>query len=240
MSLEICRHLLIGPALIVAAALQPDETPKKPTKETVRYLKPSGTDWVLESEIEVSRDKDGMAATSVTKRGRSQLTLKSKFDAAHRLIDAVVTISGGDQDQTGRAVRSEDKARVTRQDGEATDLDCPPGVIVTSAPDWTDAFFMVRRYDLSRGGRQEFAGLWIHPTQPPLRLTFAIDRLGENTVEHDGENVRLDRFAVELRGGSRYVGWGVAARLIRLVPQGAPQQGIVLDGWQKTTSELRP
>jgi hypothetical protein len=121
------------------------------------------------------------------------------------------------------------------------ELDCPRGVLVTSAPDWTDAFLMARRYDRERGGKQEFAGLWIHPTQQPLRPTFTITRQGEDTVEHQGETVRLDRYAITLRGGSRYVGWSNAkGRLIKLVPDSTPRGGIVLEGWELAVKNLNP
>jgi hypothetical protein len=185
--------------------------------------------------------KDGTVITSVTGREKSNLTLVARFDSDNRLVEATVTTERGDEKQSASVAVTDGKAGVTRHNGENTELDCPRGVLVTSAPDWTDAFLMTRRYDRARGGKQEFAGLWIHPTQQPLRPTFTITRQGEDTVEHQGETVRLDRYAITLRGGSRYVGWSDAkGRLTKLVPESAPRGGIVLEGWEKATKSLNP
>ena len=130
-------------------------------------------------------------------------------------------------------------ARVIRASGETMELECPPGVIVTSAPDWTDAVRMVRSYDRDKGGAQEFAGLWIHPTRDPFRLTFRLTPLAEDRVKRNGKDVRLGRFLVQLRGGSRYIAWRDSdGRLVRLVPERSPRGGIVLEGWEKVAVKL--
>lgn len=231
----LCCAVACAPCLLPHETSSTDEPP-----ETARFLRPSGTEWVAESEIQLREMKDGLVITSVTGREKSNLKLVARFDSDNRLVEATVTTERGDEKQSAGVAVTHDKARVTRHGAENTELDCPRGVLVTSAPDWTDAFLMVRRYDRARGGKQEFAGLWIHPTQQPLRPTFTITRQGEDTIEHQGESVRLDRYAITLRGGSRYVGWSDArGRLVRLVPQASPRGGIVLEGWERVADKLR-
>lgn len=230
-------------ALWLAAASQHESGDTSPRSELAiaRFVRPSGDEWVFESEIKIERNEDATIITSVTGREKSRLKIVALFDAKHRLLEAKVTTERGEEKQSGRVSVTGEKARVSRHDGQETELDCPPGVIVTSAPDWTDAFLMARRYDRTRGGKQEFAGLWIHPTQQPLRPTFTIAREGEDTVEYHGETVRLDRYAITLRGGSRYVGWSDAkGRLVKLAPESSPRGGIVLEGWEQATKSLIP
>jgi hypothetical protein len=112
-------------------------------------------------------------------------------------------------------------------------------VIVTSAPDWTDAVLAVRRYGPAGKAAQEFPGLWIHPTQDPARLTFKLTRQGEDEITQGSRSLRLLRLTLELRGGSKYVVWrDQAGQLVRLMPEGKPGQGIVLVGWE--THALAP
>lgn len=216
-----------------------ENSPAGEQTETARFLRPSGAEWVFESEIQLRQTKNGMVVKSVTGRDKSKLELVARFDRATRLLEAEVTTQRGDEKQSASVAVTEGKARVTRHDGNVKELDCPGGVIVTSAPDWTDAFVMLRRYDRTRGDKQEFPGLWIHPVQEPLRPTFSLTRLGADTVEREGMPQSLDRFRVVLRGGSRYIGWSDAhGKLIRLAPENAPRQGIVLEGWEKTAGTL--
>jgi hypothetical protein len=207
--------------------------------ETARFLRPSGSDWASETEIELRETKDGLVIGSVTGGEMSKLKLVARFDSENRLVEATVTIERGDEKQTARVTVTDGKASVTRHNGEDTELDCPRGVLVTSAPDWTDAFLMARRYDRALGGKQEFPGLWIHPSQQPLRPTFTISREGSDAVKNQGELVQLDRYNITLRGGSRYVGWADArGRLIRLIPESAPRGGIVRKGWEQAATLL--
>ncbi len=233
---ELCAA--VGFALCLLASQT--TTPAAAQFETARFLRPSGSEWVSESEIRIRPSKDGLVITSVTGREKSNLKVVARFDSDNRLLEASVTTERGDEKQSASVAVKDGKARVTRHSGENTELDCPRAVLVTSAPDWTDAFLMARRYDRVRGGKQEFAGLWIHPTQQPLRPTFTITRQGEDTVENQGESVRLDRYEITLRGGSRYVGWSDArGRLVRLVPQAPARGGIVLEGWEQVADKLR-
>jgi len=189
--------------------------------------------------IVVVRNRKGQAVTSRTRRGERTLTLKSRFDNRGRLLSAQVTLATGKQAQTARVVVEDNRARVTRTDLPERTLDCPPGVIVTSAPDWTDAFLAVRRFKRDGPARQAFAGLWVHPAREPLAPRFELTRTGSDAIRKDDRPVRLDRFELVLRAGSRYTAWATSkGQLVRLFPSGKPQQGIVLDGWEHATKSL--
>jgi hypothetical protein len=226
--------MLLGVFLIPIGALAAD----LPTSENLRYLRAGDPDEPLESEIKIQHGNDGLAITSVTHRGASRLTLVVRFDSTSRLATARVMVGTEPDSQTAIAEHADGKARVTRHDGRVNVLDCPPGVIVTSAPDWTDAVLLVRRYDLERCGEQEFAGLWIHPRQEPLPVTFKVTHTGEDNVQVDDQRVHLDRLLIVLRGGSRYIAWrDDVGRMVRLVPERSPHQGLVLDGWERVPLE---
>ncbi len=206
--------------------------------EIARYLRPAGTGFQPETEIKVERLSDGQRFTSITQRGSNKLTLMSRFDNNGRLKFARVTAGPAEQ-QTATASNKNGKATVTRDDGQIDQLDCPPGVIVTSAPDWTDTFLLVRRYDRRRAGQQEFSGLWIHPNRKPLFLALKITHHGTDTVTFDGASKKLDRYLIVLRNNSRYVAWGNAdGQLVRLVPDNKERPAIVLAGWEAATSQL--
>ena len=212
-----------------------------PARGTARYLKPVGAGFAPESELRWNYARDGFVITSVTTRGGGELrlTLSARYDSDGRLLGAEVTTREGSEMQAAAVRVTGASARVIRAIGETTELECPPGVIVTSAPDWTDAVRMVRSYDRDKGGPQEFAGLWIHPTRDPFRLTFRLTPLAEDRVKRDGKDVRLGRFLVQLRGGSRYIAWRDSdGRLVRLVPERSPRGGIVLEGWEKVAVKL--
>jgi HEAT repeat protein len=207
--------------------------------ETARYLRPAGDRFVPESTIHFREDDNSVRLiVSETDRGSEKLRIVARYSRC-QIIDAVVMTAGGKGRRSASAAQELDTARVTWADGRVQEFLCPDGTIVTSAPDWTDAVLLVQRYDRSEGGRQEFPGLWLHPSQPPLRPTFTIERIGHDTVQRDGVAVMLDRFRIELRGGSRYVAWGNdRGRLVRLISDGMPSGGIVLAGWEQLAGAL--
>jgi hypothetical protein len=209
------------------------------TNETVRYLRRTASGLVTETEVRIESGPCGMTITSVTGRADASLTIRSAFDRDGKLNEARVTTQRGSDRQEASAAADGGKIRVKRQDGTTQEFDCPTGVIVTSAPDWTDSVLAVRRYDRQKAGKQEFAGLWIHPVQPAQRLTFALTRQGEDVVRHAGHDVRVTRLLLVLRGGSRYVVWSDdQGRMVRLVPEKATDQGIVLAGWEDAVAEF--
>jgi hypothetical protein len=202
--------------------------------ERLQYLRASADGFVPESTIQFRNERDSKRlVVSRTDRGAERLDIVARFEPDGRMVDAVVTTQRGFDRQSASAIKQRDTVRVTRADGSVLQLDCPDSVIITSAPDWTDAVLLVKRYDHQQGGRQEYSGLWIHPVQEPLSLRLTIERVGNDVVQQKGTEVRLDRYLIVLRGGSRYVAWGDAqAQLVRLMSEGRPASGIVLAGWE--------
>jgi len=154
-----------------------------------RYL--CVTSQLTESEctFRTVRGDAGWSIRSIT----GNLTVEARYDNADRLIDAQVALRNGDR---VRAEVTDGRAKITADGREDQEVDVPAGVIVTSAPDWSDAFRICRLWDRARGGRQEFPGLWIHPRQPTQRLTFS--------AEHVGREGNLDLLSIRLRGNSAY------------------------------------
>ncbi len=126
-----------------------------------------------------------------------------------------------------------DRARVRRPGHEAQEFDAPPGLIVTSAPDWTDALLICHRWRRDGAARQEFPGLWIHPEKPAQRLTFSAERAAAGDLE---------RLTICLRGNSAYAGWvDSAGRMIKLVslPAGSGSAVLVREGFEAVAASLR-
>ena len=213
----------------------------KHESETVRLRRVSGSDFVKESEIHLVPTKQGLVVTSITQRGEQTLTVHSRFDSNDTLVSAKVTLRRGEYKQSASVSVTDRTALVLRDGDEAKELACPVGVIVTSAPDWTDSFLAVRRYDPKGSTTQTFPGLWIHPSREPLELTIKLTRLGQDSVMLRKNITMLDRLLLVLRGGSRYIVWrNQQGQLVRLVPAVEGKGGIVLTGWERATRDLKP
>ena len=209
--------------------------------ETIRFRRVSGSEFVKESEIHLMLTKQGFVVTSITQSGEQTLTVNSRFDSNDTLVSAKVTLRRGERKQSASVSVTDRTARVLRDGHKTKELACPVGVIVTSAPDWTDSFLAVRRYDPKGSTTQTFPGLWIHPSREPLELTIKLTRLGQDSVMLR-KNIRmLDRLLLVLRGGSRYIVWrNQQGQLVRLVPAMEGKGGIVLTGWERATRDLKP
>jgi hypothetical protein len=209
-----------------------------PPGESVRYLRPSGKEFVFECEFTLRKTKEGSSIESTTVRAKTRLTVSARFDDRDRLTAAEAMLVTGDQKKSATVTVSDGKATVQRPGQKPQEFEVPPGVIVTSAPDWTDTFLLCRRYDRTKGGKQSFPGLWIHPEQAAQRLTFAIERTGEDKVEHAGKELRLGQYTIWLRGNSRYAAWADdAGRMIKLLPLPAKEGAtnwLVFEGYEKS------
>ena len=214
---------------------------KPATTETFRYLRAAGLKFVPEGEIRLTRTAKPLIVVSVTRRGKQKLTVESRYDSRNVLQSAKVTIQRGSRVQTATVRVSRRKAEIVRDGRAVKTLAAPQGVIVTSAPDWTDSFMAVRRYDPHGEAAQTFPGLWIHPTREPLQLTIRLTHVGEDAVKLLNKTVKLQRLSLVLRGGSRYVVWrNPQGFLVRLIPAKSKTGGIVLAGWERATSGLKP
>ena len=214
----------------------------EPAAERVTYLRPAGDRFVTECTFDIQRRLDGWSITSTTERGKLRLRVSARYEAANQLQDAEAALSEGDQQTIARVMVEGGKAKVTRPNQPAQEFEVPPGVIVTSAPDWSDTFLLARRYDRAKGGKQEFPGLWIHPSQPAQAPRFSIEKVGRDTIDHDGKKIELDRCVIQLRGNSAYAAWiDAKGMLIRLIPLPAKEgvvSGLVLEGYQKSALPL--
>jgi hypothetical protein len=188
----------------------------EPAVETLRYLR-AGERPSLESEFKISRADDGSSIESTTHRGPLKLTVEVRYDKNGRLTTATAREAAAGAVKSAAVRFADGKAVVTRHDGTTQEFAVAAGVIVTSAPDWTDTLMLCRRYDRAAGGRQEFPGLWIHPVQPAKAPTFVVERAGAEEIAHAGGTLRLTRLTITLRPGSRYVAWAdEGGKMVRL------------------------
>lgn len=226
------------PCLFIALAL-PTAVP-----DEVRYLRLLPDKAEPECTFTTQRNERGWTITSVTGRAAKNLTVTARYDARHMLLDATAVATDGERKQTVRVAVKDGKAATTREAGATQEFDVPAGVIVTSAPDWTDTFVLCQRYDRKKGGKQEFPGLWIHPVQPAQRLTFSIERVGMDVIEHGGKEVKLDRHRIHIRNNSAYMAWtdgdGVMIKLMSLPVREKGGTSLVRSGHEKSAAMLRP
>lgn len=229
-----CNGFLILALLVVGNAR---------ADEAYRYVRPAGDKFVTECTFAIENTKTGWFITSKTDRGKTKMAVSARYDAEDRLLGASATLSADGANKAATVDVKDGKATVKREGEKPVEFDVPKGTIVTSAPDWTDVFLLSRRYDCVRGGKQEFPALWVHPTQPPQRLTFSIEQQGTDRIEVDGKKIVLARHLIRIRGNSGYVAWADDKwRMIRLIPLPfkAPAAGMTLEGHEKSAASLRP
>ena len=225
-----------GAALLFFATAGCQAGPRGPIAEQIRYFRPTPHGVVRECSFTIENREDGRTITSVT----GDLTVCARYDASDRLLEAEAKLSKG---AASRVIVSAGRAKVLRPDRDAQDFDVPAGVIVTSAPDWTDAFWICRLWDRERAGRREFPGLWIHPVQPAQRLTFTAERVGGAALSIGGTTLPLDRLSIRLRGNSEYLAWvDSAGRMIKLAARPANQGSavLILEGYETASAALVP
>src|SRR5262245_29720007 len=147
----------------------------KEGEDKMRYLRLQADKTATECTFTVQRTDKGWSIASVTERGTTKMTVTARYDSQDALLGAEAVLTKGEQKMAARVTVTDGKARVTRDvdDSAFREFEVPKGVIVTSAPDWTDTFLLCQRYDRQKGGKQEFAGLWIHPEQAAQRLAFS-------------------------------------------------------------------
>lgn len=225
------RLLLLGCLLLVAA--EPQAPP------ALRYLRPAKDKFVLESLVTTQVGRDGTTYVSLTDRGAEKMTLTLRHGLDKRLTSAEVLQETAAGKKTATLTVKGNKAQLQRgDDTETIDLVADP--VVTTAPDWSDIFQLVRRYDGTKRGRQEFAGLWIHPSKPTLKLTFTIEPVGNDAVTVNNQPLMLERYQVRLRSGAYLVWADSTRRVYKLMPPGAKASPVVLEGYEEATRGLGP
>ena len=215
---------------------------EKNAPEKVRYLRPTSSGTVTECTFTIQRGPEGWSIQSITERGKGRLALTAAYNRANHLTSADVSWIVDGKSKKAKVSVAGDKARIQPEGKEAQEFAVPPGVIVTSAPDWTDTFLLCRRYDRQKAGKQSFPGLWIHPLQDSQLLMFRIERTGSDTIEHAGKKLVLDRFLIHLRNNSKYAAWADEKGLmikLHALPFRAGVDMLVLEGFEKSTAKLR-
>jgi hypothetical protein len=231
----LVMSLLLGTMPVLAAE---DRT------EKFRYLRPAQDRFVTECEFIIASTPKGRTILSTTYRGNTQLKLTAIYEGKETLTSAEVVVQMGTEKQTATATVARNEAQVVNASNDRAALAAPPGVIVTSAPDWTDTFMLCRKYDRSKGGKQEFPALWLHPKQKSLALTFSIERVAQDAIEHEGKKTMLDRFAIRIRNNSAYAAWadgdGTMIKLVPLPFRAEATNWLVREGYEKSAAGLRP
>jgi hypothetical protein len=205
---------------------------------TLRYVRAGKDRPVLESLVSEKTTKEGRTYTSVTDRVSEKMTLTLRFDTKGRLTHAEAVQETAKGKQAATVVFGEKEAVLKRGRAEER-LKVTPAVVVTTAPDWSDIFQVVRRYDRKKGGKQTFAGLWIHPVQDTRHLDFTVEPIQEDAVVIDGKKVMLQRYRVQLRSGAYLVWADASGRVVRLTPPGKPGAHVTLEGHEKAMAELK-
>jgi hypothetical protein len=230
--------------ILAALALLPAAEPEKPAP--LRYLRPEMGKFVLESEVTVTRGDGGTVYVSRTERPNEKMTLTLRLDGDGRLRSAEALREAANKRRAVLTLRGGKRGDLKR-DG-TTDFydDLPPDPVVTTAPDWSDIFQLVRRYDAAKGGKQEFAGLWIHPVEAMRRLTFTVERLKTDPVTvkdpttKKDEELKLERYQVKLRSGDYLVWADPSGRVVKLMGAGPKGTPVVLEGFEEATRALGP
>jgi len=213
-------------------------------EEQLRYLRLLPDRSATECVFTLRRGDQGWKFRSVTERGPTRMTVQAQYDARDVLTAADATLARGDRTTAVQVAVAGGKATVKRAGQDAQEFEVPQRVIVTSAPDWSDTFLLCRYYDRRKGGKQEYVGLWIHPEQAAQRLTFTVERVGSDTIEHEGKKLELERHVIRIRNNSEYAAWTDAAgsmvKLMSLpVKEGAGTE-LVREGYEKSAAKLRP
>ena len=204
----------------------------------LRYVRPAKGKYVLESVVTESR-KDGLVVyTSLTDRGAIKMTLTVRMDAKHQVRDAEAVLESKDGKKSIKAV-FDDKGVTLARSGLSVDLKVASDVVVTTAPDWSDIFWVIRRYDRAKAGKQGFAGLWIHPVQDARQLTFTVEPEKDEMIEAGEKKIALKRYRVVLRSGA-YLVWADRAGVVyKIMPPGKPGGAVLLQGYEKALEALR-
>src|SRR5262245_8258497 len=227
-------------SLFLSCILVPSQDDKP---APLRYLRPAGDKYVVESEVTVTPVAHGSVYSSKTNRttedGELTMTLTIKLDANNAIRSAETELVTPKGKKTATLTLFKDHARL-KADGTTEILNrVPEAPIVTTAPDWSDIIQLVTRYDAKKGGKQEFGGIWFHPVEQPSTPTFTIERVGEDKITLKDKELKLHRHDITLRSGG-YRAWSDNdGRIVRIVPRSGDNAPIVLEGYEDSTRELK-
>src|SRR5262245_8846743 len=219
--------LLLLPMLLAA------ENPVK-----LRYLRPEGGKWVLESEITDMHTKDGHFYRSKTVRGKETMTLTVERDAKKNLVKAEILHDLDGMTRTATVTPHEGKLRFKRG-AFNEDFDLKGPVFFTTAPDWSDVIALVSLYDRKKAGKQEYPGFWFHPMRGALTPRYSIEQVGEDKIKVDGGEQTLSRYKIRLRASTNTV-WAFSdGKVCKILPDGDKATPIVLEGYDEAAKGLK-
>jgi hypothetical protein len=217
----------------------PEGAESKPT--TLRYVRQVKDKFVPESVVTETVTKEGTTYNSSTERGDETTTLTLRFDKDNKLQSAEVTLQAHKSKKTAVLTIQGKKGFLKRPGGIIELLDTSPAVVVTTAPDWSDILQLVRRFDRSKGGKQAFAGLWIHPVEREKQMTFTVEPLGEEikVVVAPQKELKLQKYRIGLRSGDYLVWADASARVYKIQATGNTGTVVVLEGYEETIGKLK-
>lgn len=202
-----------------------------------RYVRPQGDGFALEAEVMVTPAWRRFV-TCQTARGNETMSLTYRYTTAGKLEQAVVTLQRDGKTEKATAVFEGGVAKITRPDG-MEEVKVGPNVIVTSEPDWNDVLHLVRRYDKTKGGKQEFAGLSIHPSKKSQTQRLTIEKTGADMVKIDGIDHTFTTYEARLRGSVNKVWTHADGAVVKILPAGEKQTPILLEGYAAALSRLK-
>jgi hypothetical protein len=236
----IAVHQLMFLAMLLAPA---DAGIAAAPSNVLHYFRGSAGDFKPESDVIITRSQDGLQYQARTIRARETTTIAISFDSTGKLQNAVIgTLAAGTS--TSRTVtvrwRGGDSLDVSRAlVTEFVKIEGQP--IITTTPDWSDVWQLVQRYDQTKGGKQEFAAVWVHPRKNPEAQTVSIEQLDDSdTILVQDHKVKLRRYLLKLRPGEYLVWTDHAGKVIKIVKNEARATAVVLDGYQEATANLGP
>jgi hypothetical protein len=209
--------------------------PEKPSVS--RYTRPAGDKFVLESEITTSSKGPESTYTSLTDRGNEKMTLTLRY-RDKKLTSAEAIQSTKEKSSTVQMTTNGTTAEIRRGEKVETIKDIPEP-IVTTAPDWSDIFLLVQRYDAKKGGKQDFVGLWIHPVKETLKLSFSIEHQGTTSITVKERKIALDQYRITLRSGA-YLVWADESRTVYKLISANGKGPVFLEGFEDATKDLLP
>lgn len=215
-----------------------------PTKAEYVFLRPTGKEFVWECTFSLEPVQEGLSILSVTGRGKDRMEVRALYDSGHQPRKASATWLQANEKRTCALEAAEGKVTVTRPGAEPQSFAVAGPAIVTTAPDWSDLFLLCRRYNRKQGGKQTMTGLWIHPIQQAQKLTFTVERQGQDVVSKDGTKLTLDRFLIHIRGPNPYLAWadadGVLVKIQPLPYKEGASNWLVRQGWEGAAASLMP
>ena len=212
-------------------------------RSALHYVKGAADDYKPECDVTITKTPAGTHYECKMFQGQDSTTVAVTLSAEGRLLSAssALEIAGAAKPKVvSVGWRGGDSLDVKRASGtEFLKVSGEP--IITTTPDWSDVWQLLQKYDRKKGGKQQFAGAWVHPVEQPLAVTFSIEQIdNKETIMMQDRKVRLNRYLVRLRPGDYLVWTDSAGTIIKIVKNQPKSPAVVLEGYQEATAELGP